>query len=212
MARRIGAYSNFVFFAKIVLPLTAIVLLATVFLFTTEQTLENGFQFSSADLSSLASGMQVVKPRFSGSNEKGDTYSFSADSMQPDSPQPDRIDVIGLSGQIDFFSGISAQITAGKAELLRKTDSMRLFDDVMIVMSDGLRASTSGLMANFGNGSLISDGKVSANGPMGRIEAGSMRVETIIDGEEENRMIWFENGVTLSFKPEYWADEEAESE
>ncbi len=212
MNRKVAIYSRFVFLAKIVFPLVALGLLATVFLLTESQTVENGLKFSQADLIELASGLEVRKPKFSGSNARGDTYYFSADLLQPDAPEPNRIDIVGLSGDYQFFSGIKAEITAGKAILKQSEQSMRFFDGVLVVLSNGLRAASDGLLAELGEGRLTSDGQVTATSPMGNIEAGTMRIETIIDGEEENRMIWFENGVTLSFKPEYWIDEEAEQQ
>ncbi len=197
---RQGFYSRSVYFLKIVLPMIAIGLLATVFLFTTERTIPGGLNFSPADLDSLESGMQVISPRFSGSSENGDVYSFSASRILPDNPKPKIVTAESLSGQISFLQGTTMLLNAGKAVFQLEDRTMNLFDGMTIVFSDGFRAHAEQMFADLRNGSLETVGTVTATSPMGDIEAGKLRVVTTEENGEENRMIWFEDGVTLHLK------------
>lgn len=197
-----GLYSRYISIIKIILPLVAIALLATVFLFTTERTIEGGLNFSPADLVSLESGVLISKPRFSGSNAQGDEYNFSADLVRPDAPNPTSLKASGLSGEIIFLQGTSVQLSAGEADFAFDARTMRLTDGVAIVFSDGFRASSENLFAELDMGRLTTNGPVTALSLMGNIQAGNLRVETEKHGEEENRMIWFENGVKLVIKLE----------
>ncbi len=81
-----------------------------------------------------------------------------------------------------------------------------------MVTSDGSRVTGEGLLAELDTGKLISNGAVSATSPLGNIQAGNFRVELVGVDDEEKQMIWFENGVMLSFKPESWTKEEATTE
>lgn len=199
-ARQRGLYSRYISFAKIILPLIAIALLATVFLFTTERTIEGGLSFSKADLVSLESGMLVSKPRFSGSNASGDVYYFSAEMLRPDAPSPTSLQATNLSGEITFLQGTSVQLSAGAAEMGIESKTMSLTSGVAIVFSDGFRATSDNLFAELDVGRLTTNGPVTALSLMGNIQAGNLRVETENRDGAENRMIWFENGVKLALK------------
>ncbi len=200
MESRAITYSRFVYTLKIVLPLIAIGLLSTVFLFTKDRTLEGGLRFSKADFATLESGMQVSKPRFSGSNAQGDTYNFTADVLYPDAPKPTRLAATGLSGEMQMLDGLAIQLSAKQADINLNDRTVRLFNGTDVVFSDGFRAKTGSIFANLEAGTLNTAGTVRATSPMGKIAAGNLRVETLRINERENRMIWFENGVKLTFK------------
>lgn len=196
---RQGGYSRFIYYVKIILPLIAIALLSTVFLFTKERTLEGGLTFSKADLLSLKTGMRLSKPRFSGSNAQGDVYDFSAQLVLPDAPNPSMLEAVGLSGEIRFIQGEKLLLNAGKAEYRVNTQALRLLDGISIAFSNGFHAKSEELLAELEIGRLTTKGAVIASSPMGNIEAGSLRVEQELQNGEEKRMIWFENGVKLVF-------------
>ena len=205
-------YTRFVTVTKVVLPLIAIGLLGTVFLFTNDDSLEGGFSFSKADLDTLESGMRIEKPRMFGSNPNGDLYNFVADALLPDSLTPSLVEAQRISGEIQYQTGGSVQLTADKAEFMLEGNQIRLSGSTLVVMSDGTRVTGEGLLAELDSGKLTSNGAISATSPLGDIQAGNFRVELVGTNDEEKQMIWFENGVMLSFKPESWTKEEATTE
>ena len=207
-----AGYSKFVAITKVVLPLIAIGLLATVFLFTNDDTLEGGFQFSKTDLDTLESGMRIEKPRLFGSNPEGDVYNFVAGALLPDSLTPSLVEAQRISGEIRYQNGKNIQVSAGKAEFMLEGRTLELSDGAYIVTSDGFRITTEGLLAELDTGALTSRDAISANSPMGDIQAGSFQVERVEADGEEKQMIWFGNGVMLSFKPESWKNKEATTE
>lgn len=195
---RKGAYSRGVFFLKIVMPLMALGLLATVFLFTTERTIPGGLTFSQADLEILDQGMQISRPRFSGSSKAGDVYYFTAETVYPDAPEPEVIEAIGLSGQIVYLQGTTMQLSAGKADFALSAKTMSMTEGIAIVLSDGFRVTADSLFADLSTGQMATNGPVRANSLMGVIESGNLRIESTLENGEESRMIWFEDGVKLS--------------
>ena len=205
----IGGYSRFVTITKVVLPLIAIGLLGTVFLITNDDSLEGGFSFSQSDLNALESGLRIDKPRMFGSNPKGDLYNFVADTLLPDSLTPSLIEAQNISGEINYQSGEVIQLSAGKAEFMLEGNQLRLSEGMLVVMSDGSRIVGNGLLAELDTGKITSEGAITATGPLGDIQAGNFRVGYVGEEDEEKQMIWFENGVMLSFKPESWTTEKA---
>lgn len=212
MGLGIGGYSRFITITKVVLPLIAIGLLGTVFLITNDDSLEGGFSFSQADLAALESGMRIDKPKIFGSNPNGDVYSFVADALLPDSLDPSLVEAQRISGEITYQDGEVIQISAEKAEFLLDGNQIRLSGGMLAVLSDGSRIASDGLLAELDSGKLTSTGAITASGPLGDIQAGNFRVELVGEKDEEKQMIWFENGVMLSFKPESWKTEEASTE
>lgn len=208
----IGGYSRFVTITKVVLPLIAIGLLGTVFLITNDDSLEGGFSFSQSDLNALESGLRIDKPRMFGSNPKGDLYNFVADTLLPDSLTPSLIEAQNISGEINYQSGEVIQLSAGKAEFMLEGNQLRLSEGMLVVMSDGSRIVGNGLLAELDTGKITSEGAITATGPLGDIQAGNFRVGYVGEEDEEKQMIWFENGVMLSFKPESWKTEKATTE
>ncbi len=212
MVHHTARYTRFVYLVKTILPLIAIGLLATVFLFTKERTLEGGLEFSKADFVALESGMRVTKPRFSGSNADGDVYYFSAELLLPDAPAPTKLLASGLSGEIRLFDGLTIEIAAKEAEIDLETRNIRLFEGTDLTFSNGLRARSDKIFADMDAGTLTSSGPIRATSPMGEIEAGNLRITTVRQGAEENRMIWFENGVRLTFTVQETPENEAPTE
>lgn len=190
-------YSRYVSIVKIILPLIAIALLATVFLFTSERTIDGGLGFSKADLVTLEAGMQVSKPRFSGSTAGGDEYNFIAEYLRPDAPKPTRVYASGISGEINYLQGTTVQISAQEADVSLTERTIQLSEGVSVVFSDGFRASSDNLYAELNESRLTTNGPVTALSLMGNISAGNLRVETVQQDGEEKQMIWFEKGVKL---------------
>lgn len=212
MRQRPGTYTRFISATKIVLPLIAIGLLATVFLFTKEQELEGGLRFSAADLAALATGLSISDPKFSGQNAAGDVYDFGAEQLFPDSLSPSHIVAKGLAGEIRYISGEVVELSANSVEFDVDKEILDLTGDITIAVSDGTVATADAMRADLETGIITSEGAVSAQSPLGYIEAGSFRLETIMDGGKENQMIWFENGVKLNFRPKSWNDDKVDSE
>lgn len=207
-----GTYTRFISITKVILPLIAIGLLATVFLFTKEQELEGGLRFSKADLAALATGLSIADPRFAGQNAQGDVYDFTAEHLFPDSLSPSQIIATGLSGEIQYTNGEIMFLSADKVEFKVEEQVLDLTGNITIKASDGTIVTSEAMRANLETGQVTSIGAVSASNPMGNISAGSFRFDNVFENGVENQMIWFENGVMLDFRPDNWDKDEASNE
>lgn len=205
MTKPFGAYSRFVSSLKIGLPLVAIILLGTVFFVTSPDDFAgSGIDFSNADRSALQDGLHIVNPTISGAAKNLGEYMFRARTIYSNANDQDLITAELLTGTIDLPDGRVIDLTGKTAILDLKSEAFHLSGGAFLSSSDGYTAKTDGLLADFKNGILTSDGSIEADGPLGHISAGSM---TLIVGEKnsaskyQNGVIIFGGGVKFQFLP-----------
>jgi lipopolysaccharide export system protein LptC len=97
----IKSYSRAVKWAKFIMPVIAIILLASVFIFGKEDALRSGTISIDADTINLTTDQKITNPQFSGLTNLGDSFILKAIEAMPDSPTPEKIDLIGPSLAFD---------------------------------------------------------------------------------------------------------------
>ena len=150
----------------------------------------------------MRDGLAVYNPKFSGVNQNGDRFIMEASKATPDSADPDEVVLVDLNGRTDYKSGLSVYLKAARATVRVPEQKLEMSGGLHIRTSDGFEGLANAGVAGLDTGSFISDGPVSLEGPIGRLEAGSMRLEPMsAEGEAENQVFTFENGVTLTLTP-----------
>lgn len=203
MQRTRDRYSRRVAIAKIALPLAALALLASLFVYSKTNPVRDGLIFADSELRRMASEAQITNPRFSGVTTAGDAFSVSATIATPDAPKPGRIDLEDPTTSISFASGVDLATSAQTGSLDIKTNIARLAGDVFLETSTGYRVETDEIVLNFLTGNVESPDGVLATGPIGRIEAGSMQLLQDLDknsGGGQSVLI-FKNGVKVVYNP-----------
>ena len=203
MQRARDRYSRRVAIAKIALPLVALALLASLFVYSKTNPVRDGLIFADSELRRMASEARITNPRFSGVTTAGDAFSVSATIATPDAPRPGRIDLEDPSTSISFASGVDLATSAKTGSLDIKTNIARLAGDVFLETSTGYRVETAEIVMNFRTGNVESPDGVLATGPIGRIEAGSMQLLQDLDknsGGGQSVLI-FKNGVKVVYNP-----------
>lgn len=203
MKKPFGGYSRFVTYLKIALPLVAIILLGTVFFVTSPDDFAgSGIDFSDADRSALQDGLHIVNPTISGETKNLGEYVFRARTIFSNANVQNLIAAEKLSGIIYLPDGRVIDLSGETATIDLKSEAFHLTGGAFLSSSDGHTVRTGGLLADFKNGILTSDGSIEADGPFGHIWAGSM---TLIVGEKnsdskfQNGVIMFSNGVKFQF-------------
>jgi len=206
MRREIGLYSRIVQWAKIALPVLALGLFSSVFLISEDDVFEGtGIVFSEADLSALGDGIQIKSPRFTGVTEAGDKFLLTANSANPDSTKPSRVDLKDIAATLDLTNGESVDLTAGRGALVITAQELNLLEGITIVTSEGFRGKLSVATADLRKGEVRSDAPVEVTGPMGQITAGGLKFETVFAGDGktvQNQLLRFKNEVKVIFHPE----------
>jgi lipopolysaccharide export system protein LptC len=203
MARSLGGHTRLISTLKIALPLLAIVLLGTVFLVTSPDDFRGPvLNFSEADRRALGQGMNILDANISGATAAGDTYAFRARKMYSASASSTEVNAETLSGTIQQVGGRLIDMAGPRAIFDLEAQTFTLTGGAKLGTSDGYVAETPGLRGDLRAGLIESQGAITAQGPAGQISAGAMRLMFSQENPAENAVIWFGNGVKLTFVPE----------
>ena len=199
----IKSYSRAVKWAKFIMPVIAIILLASVFIFGKEDALRSGTISIDADTINLTTDQKITNPQFSGLTNLGDSFILKAIEAMPDSPTPEKIDLIGPSLAFDALQGVGFKISSKNGSVNFIKQSAELNGNVYIDMTNGYKAISEKIQLNLKLGNLIAPGSVEASGPYGKIIAGSMELFKDFDNKtsQVNGNLNFSDGVTLIYLP-----------
>lgn len=205
MARRSrdpSRYSRFVRVVKFVLPLLAVAVLSTVFLVQREDPFDGRLVFSDTDRRSLDDGLTIQNPLITGTTAGGAGYRIAADTAVPDGPRPSEIRFTGLVAQTEQPSGRRLELVGDQGVARIDTSALTVMGHVLLTTSDGYRVQTPSAQADLAAG-WIRTAEVVVDGPTGRIEAGSMRIEErpVAGGSDTKEVFFFDNGVRLVHQP-----------
>lgn len=190
-------HSRVVFWLKIVLPLTALAILSTLFLFSRRIDTDAALPYAEVDVEELARDRRLTAPEFSGMTEDGAEVTILAQVARPGS---DGIDASGLSATYATPAGLQIEIAATKGMIDAPGNLLALDGDVRIVTSSGYVVETTGLRSALDRTQIETSGQIKAETPFGRIDAGRMELHDEGDGTV-NYVMLFSGGVKLIYLP-----------
>lgn len=188
-------YSKFVSFLKITLPLAALALMSTVFLFARAPTQDSAVPY--AEIEEIAREPRLSGAQVSGVADDGSVIQLTAETARP---LGDVLLVETMFASIDVVNGIHIDIRAGRGEINNATRIARLTGLARIETSNGYEMETAGITANLTTGQITSDGALEIQAPFGSLTAGQMIIETP-EGMGGQVML-FQNGVRLVYTPQ----------
>lgn len=192
-------YSRMIAWLKVLLPLVALVLLSTLFLFAKPSNPEGSLPFAEVELAEKLSLQGVSNPYFSGQTPAGDIIAVDAASARPDPDLPNIANVQDIHVQIDFEDGGTAEFHAGMAELNTRAQTATLSNEVNIRSTTGYELRTNALSIDLLSAYAATDVPLEGKGPLGTFYAGSM--EFTGDAAQGNARFHFNNGVKLLYTP-----------
>lgn len=192
-------YSRTVAFLKVLLPLVALAILATVFLLSRTDDPIASIPFSDEDMTSRIKDQQVTKPFFSGTTPKGEEIMVTADIIRPGGAgQPGAAD--NLSARLKLQDGKQITLDSDQGVIDTATGTATFDGNVRIVTSTGLVVETERLITALTGIRGNTPGTVTGTGPMGDFTAGNMQIDAE-NGDGDVHML-FKNGVKLVYTPE----------
>lgn len=192
--------SRIVSWLKILLPLTALGLLSTLFLFSRTVDTNRSIPTSRADLENRTGTQQITAPSFAGVTEEGHALTFVAQSAQIDPEQAERVLTDNLVTQIDLLDGARIDITALAGNVHDGDGVAILTGDVILTSSTGYRIETEQLTTRMREIAAESTSEITGEGPPGRLDAGKMSMTT--DAQTGDVHLLFTNGVKLIYDPQ----------
>ena len=191
-------YSQRVGWAKIILPLSALALLSTLFLFARSTTEPNEIALQEAE--AIAREQRVSAPEFSGVTDEGAVIIISAKSARPDRARADTVGIDEIRLRMDNPDGSAIEVTATKGEIDGRARVARFLGLARLATSNGYEMETNGLIAELETGLVSSDGLLEIRAPFGQMTAGKVTFQMASEGIAQEML--FTDGVRLLYTPQ----------
>lgn len=196
MAPADNLYSRFVGFTKVILPLMAVALLSTLFLFARNNG--GSTEIPISELGTLAREQRITAPEFSGVTADGSVIKISARFAKPEDGSMESLSISEPTLSLDASDGTSLRIFAGEGVIDGASRTARLAGLARLETSSGYLMETTSLSADLDTGRIKSDGRLAIMAPFGELEAG--RVEILVKSSGTGQEMHFTNGVRLLYK------------
>lgn len=192
-------HSTLVAWAKIVLPLTALAALSTLFFVSPGTAPGDSIPYADSGYAGLPGSQRVTGATFAGMTRDGAALTLKADEATPGTPGTDITGAAaGLTGLIETPDGVFTTITGAAAMLDQETDTVTISGGVNLSNSAGMGLQTEVLTLALDRTRLESRGEVMAQAPFGQIRAGKLLMTRALDG---TYMLDFTGGVRLLYQP-----------
>lgn len=191
-------YSQLVGWAKIILPLSALALLSTLFLFSRSST--EPTEIALEEVEAIAREQRVSAPEFSGVTDEGAVIIISAKSARPDGTRPDTVGIDEMRLRMDNPDGSTIEVTATKGEIDGRARIARFLGLARLATSNGYEMETNGLIAELETGRVSSDGLLEIRAPFGQLTAGKVTFQMASKGLAQEML--FTDGVRLLYTPQ----------
>lgn len=193
----IGArYSRFVGFMKLVLPLSAAALVATVIAWPDANRPDDGIRISLADLTMRENGQPgMERVRYVGTDDHNRPYLVTAESVREKGVDNDHFMLHELQADITLESGTWMTLAATTGTYRRDLRTLELAGSVNIYSDSGLELHTESALVDLAGGSAEGTDPVQGQGPFGTLNANGFRLT------DSGQRIVFNGGVRLVVDP-----------
>lgn len=190
-----NTYSVIVSWAKIILPMVALGLLSTVFLFSRQIDPEAAIPFADIDLEERLREQRLSKPNYATTTEDGSALTIVAESAAPvlDGDGGTAENIVARLKRIDGTT-IDMSSDSGRIE---GTKTLTLSGNVAIDTSDGYTLRSDEMISAMNRTDITSPGPITGTGPFGDLQAGRMHLT--VPENQDGILAVFEDGVRLIY-------------
>ncbi|MCV2882037.1 hypothetical protein [Actibacterium sp. XHP0104] len=201
MASYDNSYSRFIAWAKVILPLAALALLSTLFLFSRTLDPTAAIPYAQVDVEELAREQSVSSAEYAGVTEDGAAISISAARVDPSNA--DRPDTLArdMTARLEFPDGSYAVIRAPQGQVDARASVATLGGGVEMDSSTGYHITAPQIDTALDRTEVQADGPVDATGPAGTLTAGQMQITTQTTDDGDSHVLVFNQGVKLIYQP-----------
>ena len=192
----VAKYSRFVSAMKIVLPSTAAFLFALVLILP--QLRDDPDQFS-ADIIPAQGGTgdtrSLVNARYVGTDDSGQPFSVTADSVRESSDAPDEIDLIAPQADISLNDGTWLVVGAETGQYHRQDQVLQLEGAVNLFQDQGYELHSDAVTVLLEEGRATSTVSTRSQGPFGQLESNGFELE------DKGKTVFFTGPARLLLNP-----------
>ena len=191
------SYSAFVVWVKTLLPILALGMLSTIFLFSGKVDVTQSLPYAKLNIAEIVREQRITKPYFSGVSYNDTEITLSAAYASSDTQNADILNITDLSIILTSKHAKTVRITAGLGTLDATKQKVTVSKDVYLTAMPGFWLKTNSLTVDLQQGVATADTMFQSVTALGTINAGNMIVKTITNDQQ----IIFTNGVRLIYYP-----------
>ena len=191
------SYSAFVVWVKTLLPIVALGMLSTIFLFSGKVDVTQSLPYAKLNIAEIVREQRITKPYFSGVSDNGTEITLSAAYASSDKQDSDILNITDLSIILTSENAKTVRITAGLGVLDAAKQKAIVSRNVYLTAMPGFWLKTNGLTVDLKQGVATADNVFQSITALGTIDAGNMLVKMITNDQQ----IVFTNGVRLIYYP-----------
>ena len=191
------SYSAFVVWVKTLLPILALGMLSTIFLFSGKVDVTQSLPYAKLNIAEIVREQRITKPYFSGVSYNDTEITLSAAYASSDTQNADILNITDLSIILTSAHAKTVRITAGLGTLDATKQKVTVSKDVYLTAMPDFWLKTNSLTVDLQQGVATADTMFQSVTALGTINAGNMIVKTITNDQQ----IIFTNGVRLIYYP-----------
>ena len=191
------SYSAFVIWVKTLLPIVALGMLSTIFLFSGKVDVTQSLPYAKFNIAEIIREQRITKPYFSGVSNNGTEVIISAAYASSDEKNVDVLNITELSVVLTSQNAKTIRITADRGTLNSALQKAVISEDVHLTATSGFWLKTDNLTVNLKQGVATAKNVFQGVTRLGTIDAGKVVVQMIA----EDQKIIFTNGVRLIYNP-----------
>ncbi|MDQ2065092.1 LPS export ABC transporter periplasmic protein LptC [Xinfangfangia sp. CPCC 101601] len=199
MPARPDRHSRMIGWLKVLLPLAALTLLATLFLFSDRIDPSDAIPYAKVDVEDLAKDPRMSAPDYAGTTADGAGITLSAQSLR-DGADGAGTSAEAISALIETPDGQRIDISAALANVDPSGKELRLDGGVSLATQAGYQLQTEAITADLEQTNLASTAPVTVTAPMGDIRADSFSL-TQDPLNKGAYLLVFNGGVRLLYQP-----------
>jgi len=194
-------YSRAIGVLKVVLPLTALILLSLVFLLARTIDPTQAIPMTDIDVEERARDPRLSGARFAGMTDDGAALTISTQTARSDPRAALRLEVTGLDLHLADTDGEMLSASSDIGILDRNTGRFEMSGSLAISVRSGYDLTTERLTGLLDSTLIQAPGPISGQSPVGEITAGNM-VMRADSTQEAGYVLVFGGGVRLIYHPE----------
>ena len=190
-------YSALVAWLKTLLPIVALGLLSTIFLFSGKVDVTQSLPYTEHNIAEIVREQRITRPYFTGIASNGTEIALSAAYASPQLENAHILEITDLSVVLRSTSDRMVQVTAGRGALDSATQTAQISTNVHIAALPDFWVTTQALDMNLNQGVVSAKGGFQGVTSLGAITAGEMHLQMTADDQQ----IVFLNDVRLVYSP-----------
>ncbi len=191
-------HSRVVIWLKVVLPLAALAILSTMFLFSRTIDPSDAIPYADVDVADRLREPRVTSPAYAGVTQDGSMLTVSAAEAKPGAGTG--ASAKGVAAELSAPDHSVTKLVADAGALDESNKRLTLTGGVAVETSTGYRITTDTVTVALDRTGLESQGSVNATGPVGQITADRMSVTQSPDDPAAYVLV-FNGAVKLIYEP-----------